>query len=60
MSSIELRWLRISDNERILQYREKVNTTDYSKSNYKNGHILKDICSEWKNVPEVIEYEHIR
>jgi len=55
MSSIELRWLRISDSERILQYREKVNTTDYSKSNHKKNLIRKEIWTEWKTIPEVQE-----
>jgi hypothetical protein len=55
MSSIELRWLKVSDSERVLQYREKVNTTDYSKSNYTNGLIKKQIWTEWKTIPEVQE-----
>lgn len=68
MNSIELRWLKIpyttnidgtkivtDGYQKILQYRQKVSTTDYSKSNFKQDIVSKEVWGRWKDVPEVTD-----
>ena len=53
---IELRWLKrnepymnfITNEVRVLQYRQTIKVNDYSKGNY-------DEWSEWIDVPNVVE-----
>lgn len=61
---MELRWLKVlvghrldgtevvNDYQRVLQYRTKMITTDYSKTTHTNEYLKKEVWSEWKNVPE--------
>jgi hypothetical protein len=61
---MELRWAKVqvgvkldgnkvvNDYQRVLQYRTKMITTDYSKYNLDDKHITKEVWSEWKDVPE--------
>ena len=54
---IELRWY-MSEDERVLQYRTKVNVVDYGAINpATNDYWKKQEWGPWKNVPEYFPYQ---
>jgi len=52
---IELRWMVPVEGEKVLQYRQKVDTTVYAGTGPFPDSARNMQWSEWKNVPEVVE-----